>query len=212
MKLKNRTAGLAALALTLSLGLAACGDDDSDTNANSSETSSSATPTPSPSEDDSMSASADAPFGPACASLPTEGDGSVTTMAEQPVATAAAGNPLLKTLTAAIKQAGLVDTLNNAESLTVFAPTDEAFAKIPEKDLNALLADKKALTQVLTHHVVGAAVGPDKVGGKHETLNGDNVTVKGSGEEWTVDGAAVLCGNVPTANAKVYVVDTVLMP
>ncbi|GGD09060.1 fasciclin domain-containing protein [Nocardioides daphniae] len=210
MKLSNRTAGLAALALTLSLGLSACGDDSDDNNASSSETSSSATPTPM--EDESMAPAADAPFGPACDSLPTEGDGSAATMAEQPVATAAAGNPLLKTLTAAIKQAGLVDTLNSAEELTVFAPTDEAFAKIPEKDLNALLADKDALTKVLTHHVVGKAAGPDAIGGEHETLNGDMVMVEGSGEEWTVDGAAVVCGNVSTANAKVYVIDTVLMP
>lgn len=211
MKLSNRTAGLAALALTMSLGLAACGDDDSDNNASDS-TSSSSTPTPTPMEEDTMTPAADAPFGPACASLPTEGDGSVDTMAEQPVATAAAGNPLLKTLVAAIKEAGLVDTLNSAEALTVFAPTDEAFAKIPEKDLNALLADKDALTKVLTHHVVGKSAGPDEIGGEHETLNGDMVTVEGSGEEWTVDGAAVLCGNVSTANAKVYVIDTVLMP
>lgn len=159
-----------------------------------------------------MTPAADAPFGPACDQLPAEGDGSAATMAEQPVATAAAGNPLLTTLVAAIQEADLVDTLNSAESLTVFAPTDEAFAKIPEKDLNALLADKEALTAVLTHHVVGKAVGPDEVGGEHETLNGDMVTVAGSGEEWTVDDAAVVCGNVSTANAKVYVIDTVLMP
>ena len=209
MKLSNRTAGLAALALTMSLGLAACGDDDSDNNANSSDTPSA---TPTPMDDESMAPAADAPFGPACASLPTEGDGSVDTMAEQPVATAAAGNPLLKTLVAAVKEAGLVDTLNSAEALTVFAPTDDAFAKIPEKDLNALLADKDMLTKVLTHHVVGETLSPADIGGEHETLNGDMVTVEGSGEEWMVEGAAVLCGNVSTANAKVYVIDTVLMP
>lgn len=209
MKLSTRTTGLAALALTLSLGLAACGDSDDDSSANN-DTTTSASPTPT--DDASMAPAADAPFGPACSSLPTEGDGSVATMAEQPVGTAAAGNPILQTLVAALTEADLVDTLNSAESLTVFAPTDEAFAKIPEKDLNALLADKEALTKVLTHHVVGAAVGPDKVGGDHETLNGTTVTVDGAGEEWTVDGAAVVCGNVSTANAKVYVIDTVLMP
>ncbi|WP_110240300.1 fasciclin domain-containing protein [Nocardioides gilvus] len=210
MKLSTRTAGLAALALSMSLGLAACGDSDDDSTANDTSSTSSATPTPS--EDASMAPASDAPFGPACDQLPTEGDGSAATMAEQPVGTAAAGNPLLTTLVAALTEADLVDTLNSAEALTVFAPTDEAFAKIPEADLNALLADKEMLTKVLTHHVVGETVSVDEIGGEHETLNGTSVTVEGAGEEWTVDGAAVVCGNVSTANAKVYVIDTVLMP
>lgn len=211
MKLSTRTAGLAALALSMSLGLAACGDSDEDSTANN-ESSSSSSSTPTPSEDASMAPASDAPFGPACDQIPAEGEGSAATMAEQPVGTAAAGNPLLKTLVAALTEAELVDTLNSAEELTVFAPTDEAFAKIPEADLKALLADKDALTKVLTHHVVGKTVSVDKIGGEHETLNGDMVNVEGAGEEWTVDGANVVCGNVSTANAKVYLIDTVLMP
>jgi len=119
---------------------------------------------------------------------------------------------LLTTLTAAVTEAGLVDTLNSAEALTVFAPTDDAFAKIPEKDLNALLADKEALTTVLTHHVVAGQLPPEELAGEHETLAGDMITVEGSGEEFTAEGAAVICGNVPTANATVYVIDSVMMP
>jgi uncharacterized surface protein with fasciclin (FAS1) repeats len=155
---------------------------------------------------------ADAPFGEACSQVPTSGEGSVEGMADDPVATAASNNPLLSTLVTAVGEAGLVDTLNNAPELTVFAPINDAFAAIPKKDLNGLLKDKKALTTVLTHHVVEGRVGPDAVAGEHETLAGDMITVEGSGEDFTVDGATVVCGNVQTANATVYLVDQVLMP
>ncbi|MEU0311710.1 fasciclin domain-containing protein, partial [Streptomyces cyaneofuscatus] len=90
------------------------------------------------------------PFGPACASVPKEGAGSLEGMAKDPVATAASNNPELSTLASAIQKAGLVDTLNNAENITVFAPTNAAFEKIPQADLNALLNDKEELTKVLT--------------------------------------------------------------
>lgn len=208
MKLSSRSAGLAALALTVSLGLSACSDDDSSAN----DTAETPAATPTPMEEDSMAPAADAPFGPACDALPASGDGSLEVMADQTVGNAAAGNPLLSTLVTALTEADLVGTLNDAEALTVFAPTNDAFAKIPEEDLNALLADKEALTEVLTHHVVGAAAGPDAIAGDHETLNGTTVTVEGSGEDWTVDDAAIVCANIDTANAKVYVIDTVLMP
>ena len=214
-KLRTRTMGLAALALTASMGLAACGSEDADTSA-SDDTTSSATPseseTPTESETPSEEPAADGPFGPGCAGVPTTGQGSVEGMADDPVATAASNNPLLKTLVAAVTQAGLVDTLNSAENLTVFAPTDDAFAAIPKKDLNALLKDKKALTAVLTHHVIGERLSPADLAGDHETLAGDTLTVEGSGEDFTIGDATVVCGNVQTANATVYVVDQVLMP
>lgn len=214
-KLRTRSMGLAALALTASMGLAACGSEDADTSA-SDETTSSATPseseTPTESETPSEEPAADGPFGPGCAGVPTSGEGSVEGMADDPVATAASNNPLLKTLVAAVTEAGLVDTLNSAENLTVFAPTDDAFAAIPKKDLNALLKDKKALTTVLTHHVIGERLSPEDVAGDHETLAGDMLTVEGEGENFTIGDATVVCGNVQTANATVYVVDQVLMP
>ncbi|RYC11518.1 fasciclin domain-containing protein [Nocardioides zhouii] len=212
-KLRTRTLGLAALALTASMSLAACGSDEgSDTAAD--DTTSSATPSETPSETptESEEPMADGPFGPGCAGVPTSGEGSVEGMADDPVATAASNNPLLKTLVAAVTAAGLVDTLNSAENLTVFAPTDDAFAAIPKKDLNALLKDKKALTTVLTHHVIGERLSPEDVAGDHETLAGDMLTVEGEGENFTIGDATVVCGNVQTANATVYVVDQVLMP
>jgi uncharacterized surface protein with fasciclin (FAS1) repeats len=135
-------------------------------------------------------------------------------MATEPVATAASNNPLLGTLVDAVGQADLADTLNSAEDITVFAPTDDAFGKIPEADLTAVLSDQDQLTAILTHHVVPERLAPEDLAGEHETLNGDMVTVEGSGEEFTVgdEDAAVICGNIQTANATVYVVDTVLMP
>ncbi|MFE1715855.1 fasciclin domain-containing protein, partial [Streptomyces sp. NPDC058728] len=92
------------------------------------------------------------PFGPACASVPKDGSGSFDAMAKAVVATAASQNPELSTLVAAVKQAGLVDTLNNAQDITVFAPTHAAFAKIPKADLAKVLADKAQLTKILTYH------------------------------------------------------------
>lgn len=212
MKLNTlaKSTGLAAAALSLTFGLAACGSD-SNTAATDSPTTSAAAPTESsPAATD---ASADT-FGPGCASIPTSGAGSFNGMATAPVASAASANPLLTTLVAAVTKAGLVDTLNSADALTVFAPTDDAFGKIPAKDLDAVLADKALLTKILTHHVIAGQLSPDELAGTHDTLAGDTLTVKGSGEEFTVagDNAAVLCGNIPTANATVYVIDTVLMP
>lgn len=213
--LRTRTLGLAALALTASMSLAACGSED-DGAAASDDTTSSSTPMESESSSEAPMESeapmADGPFGPACAEVPTSGPGSVEGMADDPVATAASNNPLLKTLVAAVTAADLVDTLNSAEDITVFAPTDEAFAKIPKKDLNALLKDKKALTAVLTHHVVPGRLTPEDVAGEHETLNKDMITVEGSGEEFTAEGANVVCGNVQVANANVYLIDSVMMP
>lgn len=156
----------------------------------------------------------DEPFGPGCASVPKEGAGSFKGMAQDPVATAASNNPALSTLVTAVKQAGLVDTLNSAENITVFAPTNDAFAKIPKADLDKLLADKAELTKVLTAHVVGEKLTPKQLEkGSFDTLAKTQLTTAGSGEEYTVnDSSKVVCGNVPTANATVYIVDTVLMP
>ena len=94
----------------------------------------------------------------------------------------------------------------------MFAPANDAFGAIPKKDLNALLADKPALTKVLTHHVVEGKIAPEDLAGTHKTLAGDDITVEGSGEDFTIGKASVICGNVQTANATVYLIDSVLMP
>lgn len=215
-----RKSGLAALALTMSLGMAACGgSDEADTASDETTSTPSETMTEeeTPMEEESSEAmgAADGTFGEGCAAIPADGAGSFDGMATEPVATAASANPLLKTLVTAVGEAGLVDTLNSAENITVFAPTDDAFAKLPKKTLNAVLADKEQLTAILTHHVVGETLTPDNLAGTFETLNGDELVVEGEGEMFTADAeekANIICGNIQTANATVYVIDTVMMP
>jgi len=211
----RRTSGLAALVLAATVSLAACSSDDSEGTATESTPSSSApAETPSETPTEAAEPAMDAPFGPGCADVPAEGAGSFDGMATEPVATAASANPGLKTLVAAVGAAELVDTLNSTDGITVFAPADSAFAKIDKKDLDALLADKASLTKVLTYHVVPGRLAPDQLAGTHKTLEGSDLVVKGSGEEFTVGSgdANVVCGNVQTANATVYIIDSVLMP
>ena len=211
-----RSSGLALAAITLSAGLAACAEEEpAETSGGSDDTSQSEeTPEEEPSEDAAAMDPAANLYGPACGEVPTSGDGSVEGMATAPVASAASANPLLTTLVQAVTAADLVEPLNSAPELTVFAPANPAFEPIPKKDLNALLKDKKTLTQVLTHHVVPQQITPDQLGGEYETLNGDMLTINGEGEEATIgdEKATVLCGGVQTANATVYLIDTVMMP
>ncbi|MEU9043701.1 MULTISPECIES: fasciclin domain-containing protein [unclassified Kitasatospora] len=201
---------LAATALALSLG--ACGSSGSGssaaTQAPAAAPSSAAAPATA-----AGAAMSDQPLGTACAAVPKDGAGSFAGMAKDPVATAASNNPLLSTLVTAVKQAGLVDTLNSAQNITVFAPTNDAFNKIPKATLDAVLADKDKLTKILTYHVVPQRLAPAALAGAHKTLEASNLTVTGTTPDFTVDNSAkVLCGNVQTANATVYIVDTVLMP
>jgi uncharacterized surface protein with fasciclin (FAS1) repeats len=154
-------------------------------------------------------------FGPACASVPKDGAGSFEGMAKDPVAIAASNNPALSTLVAAVKKAGLVDTLNGLKDVTVFAPTNDAFAKIPKADLDKVLADKALLTKILTYHVVPKTVTPaDLASGSFDTVAKGKLTTMGSGQNFTIGSAdaKVVCGNVKTANATVYIIDSVLMP
>ena len=160
------------------------------------------------------SASAMSDFGAGCASVPKTGAGSFTGMATAPVATAASANPVLSTLVTAVKKAGLVDTLNSANGITVFAPDNSAFAKIPAATLNTVLANKAELTKILTYHVVSGRYTPAQLasGMTLKTLEGGTVTVAKMGSNYTVNGNEVVCGNVQTANATVYIIGSVLMP
>ncbi|MEV7583267.1 fasciclin domain-containing protein [Streptomyces erythrochromogenes] len=207
----RRTAIAVAAAALLPFTLAAC-SDSGDTKAAPPAAGDQAKTGESTPVDESMTG--DQPFGAACAGVPKEGAGSFDGMAKDPVATAASNNPALSTLVAAVKQAGLVDTLNNAKDITVFAPTNDAFAKIPKADLDKVLADKEQLTKILTYHVVGQRLAPKQLeNGSFATLEKGMVTTMGSGEAYKVNGTSnVVCGNVKTANANVYIVDTVLMP
>jgi uncharacterized surface protein with fasciclin (FAS1) repeats len=209
---KYRLIALSGLAVSFGLVTAACGSSSSSTAA-SGATSSPAATSSSPMAS-SSAATAAKDFGPGCAAVPTSGAGSFTGMATAPVATAASANPALSTLVTAVKAAGLVDTLNSASNITVFAPDNAAFAKIPAATLKKLLANKAELTKILTYHVAPARYTPAQLssGTAIKTLEGGMVTPAAMGSTYEVNKANVVCGNVQTANATVYIIDTVLTP
>jgi uncharacterized surface protein with fasciclin (FAS1) repeats len=210
-------AGLSAVAV---FGVAAC------SSGSATEASSSSAMTSSSSMAMTSAAPASAAADPAAdlvgascaaygAQVPT-GPGSVTGMAMDPVATAASNNPMLKTLTQAVSGklnpgVNLVDTLNGGE-FTVIAPTDDAFAKIDAATLEKLKTDAPLLNRILTYHVIPGRLSPAQAAGKHATVEGGEVTVTGAGEALKFDESGLVCGGVRTANATVYMVDTVMMP
>lgn len=206
----------------LTLTMAACGTDDDSTDTSAASTTEE-TPTEEPMDEESMDSADPAAMlvGPGCgdyAEAVPEGAGSVEGMAQDPVAVAAGNNPLLTTLTSAVSgqlnpQVDLVDTLNGDE-FTVFAPVDDAFAKLPEETVASLAepANADMLSGILTYHVVPGQISPDELSGAQTTVQGGTVEVTGSGDELMVNDANVICGGVQTANATVYLVDSVLMP
>ncbi|MBL1074617.1 fasciclin domain-containing protein [Nocardia sp. 2] len=206
MTVMRRSAAVATI-LAAVLAAPACSDDKSDSTASSTSMATTA------------AAAADL-VGAGCKSyaeqVPT-GAGSVSGMAQDPVATAASNNPMLTTLVAAVSgqlnpQVNLVDTLNGGQ-FTVFAPTDAAFQKVDPAVLESLKTDSAALTGVLTYHVVPGQIAPDRIAGEHATVQGAKVDVTRTGDDIKVNTtASVICGGVKTANATVYMIDTVLMP
>jgi len=180
---------------------------------------------PKPSAPESSEATPDAMdpaanlVGPGCAAYADavpDGAGSIQGMSQDPVAVAASNNPLLKTLVAAVSgqlnpDVNLVDTLNGSE-FTVFAPVDDAFAKIDPATIEALKTDSATLSSILTYHVVPGQIEPSDIAGMHTTVQGADLEVTGSGDDWMVNDAKIVCGGVQTANATVYLIDTVLMP
>ena len=219
--MQYRILAASVAAAGLAAGAAACSSSPSSSSPAASAPSSAAgTPMPASSAPMASSpasaagASTTSDFGPGCASVPKSGAGSFTGMATAPVATAASANPALSTLVTAVKQAGLVNTLNSASGITVFAPDNAAFAKIPASSLKSVLADKAELTKILTYHVVAGRVTPAELasGKTLKTLEGSTVTPAMMGSSYTVNGASVVCGNVQTANATVYIIGSVLMP
>ncbi|MDX6324921.1 MAG: hypothetical protein QOK15_1275 [Nocardioidaceae bacterium] len=208
----------AAVAVVAALSTAACGSSDNGSTKASSSTSTTKSQSPAMDSGSGMNPAADL-VGPGCgdyAKAVPSGKGSVAGMAQDPVAVAASNNPLLKTLVAAVSgklnpKVNLVDTLNGGQ-FTVFAPVDAAFAKVPAKTLKVLKSNPDLLTKVLTYHVVPGQVAPSNIDGMQKTVEGGTVKVAGSGDNITVNGAHVICGGVHTANATVYLIDSVLTP
>lgn len=227
----KRTFSALALVGALGLGVSACGGSDdtagsapSDSMSSSSSSSSTTSSSPSDTMTSDSSMGDTTPVGSGCADYAAQvpsGAGSVEGMAQDNVTTAASNNPLLTTLTAAVSgklnpQVNLVDTLNGGQ-FTVFAPVDTAFQALPSQTVDSLkTADgAKTLTSVLTYHVVQGRMTPQQLidAGTVPTVQGGTVKVGGTPDAMTVnDSTKVICGNVQTANATVYLVDSVLMP
>ncbi len=213
----------ASLSAAAILGLSACSSEESTETASSSSPASSLSAEAMTSAAPPTSAAADPAadlVGSGCAGYAAQvpsGPGSVAGMAQDPVAVAASNNPMLTTLTSALSGklnpgVNLVDTLNSNPGLTVFAPTNDAFAKIDAATLEKLKTDSDLLSGILTYHVVEGQASPSAVVGDHKTLEGGSVTVTGSGADLKINDAGLVCGGVKTANATVYMIDTVLMP
>jgi len=209
LKKKNSVAALSIAAIAM-LGLAACSPM-----AETEEPAPSMTEETDEMEMDPMANLVGAGCADYAAAVP-DGDGSVDGMAQDPVAVAASNNPLLTTLVAAVSgglnpDVNLVDTLNGSE-FTVFAPVDDAFAALPAETVTALSdpANAALLTSILTYHVLPGQILPSDLSGDYETVEGSTLTVSGSGDDLMVNDATVICGGVATANATVYLIDTVL--
>lgn len=157
------------------------------------------------------------PSGPLCSAVPADGEGSFAGMTDDNAATAASNNPVLSTLVAAVTEAGLVDTLNSDGPFTIFAPANPAFEALGGDAVNALLADKDALTSVLTLHVVaGKKLSSADLADLDSvtTVNGADISIEVAGDgTLMVNGQATVgCADIQTANATVHVIDAVLMP
>ena len=196
------------------LSMAACGD--------SADDAATAAPTPVATTPTTVAASSAAPmemtqFGAGCAAVPT--DAVQPGQLRRDVQGAGRHRRLRQPAAEApwsprSPRPSLGDSLNTAPALTVFAPTNDAFGKIPKADLDKVLADNKTLTSILTYHVVAGKLAPAELAGTHKTLQGGEIEVAGSGDglQGQRRRASVICGNVQTANATVYIIDSVLMP
>lgn len=203
---------LAAVFAIAIAGLTACSGMDQ---ASPSATTASTPTSTSAPKADGMTSTTDV-FGPGCAGVPQDASnkGSLQGMAEDPVATAASNNPLLTKLVAAVQAAGLVDTLNSQQAITVFAPADPAFAELGDAKFQELAGNPAALTPILQYHVVGQRYDAKGLQAAKtvKALNGGELKIAGSGDNLTVNGVPVLCGNIPTKNATVFVIGKVLTP
>jgi uncharacterized surface protein with fasciclin (FAS1) repeats len=214
-----RIAGLGVTAVA-ALALSACGGSTDSGSSASSSAPAPSSPMSSPMASgagDGVTTNADV-FGPACSQLPQgSAAGSLDSMGPQPVASAASTNPLLTKLVAAVKATDLVDTLNSQPAITVFAPADPAFAALGDAKFTELAKNPSQLAPILQYHVLPKrydAKGLAAAGGSVTSLDtaGGPLKIEGTGDNMTVNGAKILCGNIPTKNATVFVIDKVLTP
>jgi uncharacterized surface protein with fasciclin (FAS1) repeats len=143
-------------------------------------------------------------------------NGGENAMTEKTIVDVAVEAGSFETLVTAVKAAGLVETLSSEGPFTVFAPTDEAFAKLPEGTLESLLADKEALAAVLTYHVLpGRVTAKDVMAAgqvRPATVQGESLNVRVKDGKVLVDDATVVQANVQASNGVIHVIDTVVLP
>jgi len=152
-------------------------------------------------------------FGPDCGMVPATGMGSFHGMSMDPVVTAASNNPLLTSFAADVKTAGLTGDLNSMHAVTVFAPADSAFRKLPAAEMS-MMHSTAELAKILKYHVVNGHVTPEELasGMELKTLEGGSLKASKMGSVYEVNNADVICGNIRTANATIYVINKVLTP
>jgi uncharacterized surface protein with fasciclin (FAS1) repeats len=202
----NRAAEVSAIAAGLALTAAACGSSGSAASAASPSHHPMASHSP-------MNHPTSSVFGSDCGMVPSSGVGSLHSMSMEPVAAAAAHNPLLSDLSRAIKGARLSAELNSMRALTIFAPADTAFSGVHGPAMT-LLHNPAELTRILKYHVVAGSVTPARLaaGKPLTTLEGGTLKPSKMGAVYEVNKADVICGNIQTANATVYIISKVLIP
>jgi uncharacterized surface protein with fasciclin (FAS1) repeats len=197
----------------LALTAAACGSTTSATTPAAAGASPShhAMPSHHPMSDHSMTESAR--FGSDCGMVPATGMGSFHGMSTDQVLTAASHNPLLTTFAHDAKAAGLTAQLNSMHAITVFAPANSAFAGLPASEMS-MMHSQAELAKILEYHVVNGHVTAAELarGSTLKTLEGDTLRPSKMGAVYEVNNADVICGNIQTANATVYVINKVLVP
>ena len=202
----TRPAALGALA-GLALAVAACGSSTTTSASPTGSANSTAAP-PSP----TVSGTA-ARIGADCAMIPNSGQGSISSMSTQQAITAASSNPQLSVFIAAVRSAGLDKTLNTRHAYTLMIPANSAFASLSKTQI-IHLKNSGDLLNIVRYHALKARVSPHQFasGARPATLQGKPLTLSKTGSAYKVNGATVLCGNIKTANATVYIVSKVLLP
>jgi uncharacterized surface protein with fasciclin (FAS1) repeats len=210
--MRARVTGVTAVVIGLGLTAAACGS--ASTAASAARPVSSAPARPHPRTAHRSTRAAAGAFGTACAKMPVSGPGSLRAMASAPVATALSHDRQLSELTRAITVAGLTSMLNSATSITVFAPDNAAFGKLGSGNVRTLLGSKPDLRTVLESQVVAGRVTPAGLASRATltTLRGTRLHPARHGHGYQINNGWVVCGNVQTANATVYIVSRVLIP
>ncbi|HVB45868.1 MAG TPA: fasciclin domain-containing protein [Streptosporangiaceae bacterium] len=145
--------------------------------------------------------------------IPNTGPGSFTSLSTQQAVAAVASNPQFSVFVAAIRKAALENRYNSSQAITLFVPENSAFAGLSASDIK-LLRTPGEVQKIIKYHVVASRITPEQIsaGGRVTTLEGGSIELSKAGSDYLVGGATVLCGNIATANATIYIINKVLLP